>query len=210
MIFIRATQVWHKWTQPLSDIYHWKRMVEIYWKDCIRFHRFSRKSTLSIWKYVNSHCIFDIFVWIIDNSKWNYYCCNEQMLNLKWWICLLYVFFWGKAVTLEKKVIVAHPMHNFVSVIPLQTGYGTKKFLFHSMIIMTNCKRASCILLVIFSFKNKCKGVFNHAKLIHGLRLSNVLINKTENYISGLFFTFLLELSSYYLSILIFPHVFLR
>lgn len=58
----------------------------------------------------------------------------------------MFVFI-GKAVTLEKKVIVAHPMQNFVPVIPLQTGYGTKKFLFHSMIIMINYKRTSCILI---------------------------------------------------------------
>lgn len=107
-------------------------------------------------------------------------------------------FFLGKAVTLEKKVIVAHPMQNFVPVIPLQTGYGTQKFLFHSMIIMINYKRTSCIL-IFFSFRDKYKGVFNHATI----RLLNVFINKTENYIS-FFFTFLLELSSYYLSILIF------
>lgn len=99
-------------------------------------------------------------------------------------------FFWGKAVTLEKKVIVGHPMQNFVPVIPLQTGYGTKKFLFHSMIIMINYKRTSCILVFMFSFRDKCNGVFNHAKRSHGLRLSNVFITQTENYISGFFFYF--------------------
>lgn len=70
-------------------------------------------------------------------------------------------------------------MQNFVPVIPLQTGYGTKKFLFHSMIIMINCKRTSCILILMFSFRDKYKGVFNHAKCCHGLRLLNVFINKT-------------------------------
>lgn len=111
-------------------------------------------------------------------------------------------FVWGRAVTMGNKVIVAHSMHNFVPVIPLQTWDGTRKF--HSMIITINCKRTACILIFMFSFADKCKWVFNHAKRCYGSRLSNVFINQTENYILWYFFTFRLELLSYYLSILIY------
>lgn len=115
-------------------------------------------------------------------------------------------YFWffvrGRAVTMGIKVIVAHSMHNFVPVIPLQTWDGTRKF--HRMIITINCKRTACILIFMCSFGDKCKWVFNPAKRCYGSRLSNVFINQTENYISWYFFTFRLELLSYYLSILIF------
>lgn len=76
-----------------------------------RFYRFSRKSTWYIWKYVNYHCIIDFFVWIIDNSKWTYYCCNAQILNLKWWICFFFLSlssYHGKESD--------HSMQNFVPV----------------------------------------------------------------------------------------------
>lgn len=72
---------------------------------------FSRKSTESIWKYVNYHCIIDFFVWIIDNSKWNYYCCNAQILNLKWWI---WFFFLSLSSYHGKES--DHSMQNFVPV----------------------------------------------------------------------------------------------
>lgn len=56
MILIAQRMLWHKTTQLLNVIYHWKRMLEIYWTDCIKCHHFARMSTSSIWKYVSYHC----------------------------------------------------------------------------------------------------------------------------------------------------------
>lgn len=109
---------------------------------------FSRKSTWSIWKYVNYHCIIDFFVWIIDNSKWNYYCCNAQILNLKWWIWCF--FSESKQLPWRRKWLFHAKL---CSGEPLQAGDGTKKFLFHSMIVMICCKRTSCVLIFMFHVK---------------------------------------------------------
>lgn len=157
-----------------------------------RFHRFSRKSTSSIWKYVNYHCIIDFFVLIIDNSKWNYYCCNAQILNLKWWFFFLSLSsYHGKGRSFHAKLYPGEP---------LQAGDGTKKFLFHSMIVMICCKRTSCVLIFMFNEKE----FLTMQNVFKVYDYQTCLSIKPRIILQVFFFTFLRELSLNYLSILIF------
>lgn len=116
----------------------------------------------------------------------------------------IWFFVWGRAVTMGNKVIVAHSMHNFVPVIPLQTWDGTRKF--HRMIIAINCKRTACILIFMCSFGDNL--TMQNVVRVHDYR--TCLSIKPIIILHGIFLLFVLNYYHTTFQFWFIPHLFLR
>lgn len=181
--------------------------------DCIRFHRLSRKSISSIWKYVNYHSIIDsLCESLITVSRINIVVVIAQKLKI--WIGEYYVssFLWQSSYHgKERDRCTFHEelcSGDTITKIPTKYEWAdTKKFLFHSFIIIIDCKRTSWILIFMFLSKIKVNEYLTMKNVVTVYDYQTWLSIKPR--IIFQVFSFFLGLSSYYLLILIFTHTFL-